>query len=328
MLREIKKYDVALIITHFNQLEFLKNLLSFLKANDWANCSEVIVVDDFSLNHENQRELKNSFDSITFLFLNKNVGPSRARNIAVDNTTYKYLQFLDADDWIDPRKVSLQYNFAIKNNFPAFVGSKWTRVGFNSSYTSPIIKDTHDPDFTTPTIISIMKGFFPLMCGLILKETFLKVNGFDEKMRLIEDINLAIRMNAVNGSFINFISSEPLFFYRIGNAASLSNSNKEQFDLSILKNYHLAYNQLKLQGVYDKSEINALKNKTLNIIWHLYLSAIIDKNIPLLHMVLEELSKIKLKGKLNLYGKKYFLCRMIGFRNFSILALKGWMIRK
>jgi len=313
--------DVSLIITHYKQFSYLVELLEFLKENRWCEAREIIVIDDCSLKNEEQERLKACFSEPTYIFQTKNVGPSASRNKGVSIASGKYIQFLDADDWIEPEKISIQFREALKHNFPAFVCSTWARVKAESITGQPILIKTFEPDLSPPTIISIMKGFFPLMSGLILKEVFLEVNGFDENMRLIEDVNLSIRMYDSTNHFYYSKTEKPLFYYRTAVPKSLSQSNNYEFNLSLLKNYDLAYTKLEQKNIFSTEELNALRNSSFEVIWHIYLSAIEDKNSVLLNKALNEINKIRFKGTLNKHGKKYLLCRIIGFNNFAKLSL-------
>ena len=61
----------------------------------------MIIVDDGSTD-EGLSKIHTFKDSRLRIIQQKNAGVSNARNNGVKASTYKYLAFLDADDWWDP----------------------------------------------------------------------------------------------------------------------------------------------------------------------------------------------------------------------------------
>lgn len=233
--------NISLIIVNYQQGKFLIPLLKYLwsSAKDWFPSQvEILVIDNLSPESENLKQIlweeEQNIDiniKTTYLFLDKNYGPSYSRNKGVEEANGEYIQFIDADDWIDPIKIITQYNFAIKNGYPSFVTSKWARVTKESTWDSIIQVSTHQPYFTNPIPISLIKsdGFIPLMSGLIKRESFIKAGGFREDMWVIEDVRLLIDLYQVEPNFAIFPSNKPLFFYRVGQTQSLSSSRKLDF---------------------------------------------------------------------------------------------------
>ena len=61
------------------------------------------------------KNLKNK--KIKVIFLKKNKGAGYCRNLAIKNSSGKYLAFIDSDDIWKSKKLSSQFNFMRKNNF-------------------------------------------------------------------------------------------------------------------------------------------------------------------------------------------------------------------
>jgi glycosyltransferase involved in cell wall biosynthesis len=233
--------NVSVIIVNYQQGQFLIPLLKYLwsSAKDWFPYQvEILVIDNLSPESENLKQIlweqeQNIEVNIktTYLFLDKNYGPSYSRNKGVEQANGEYIQFIDADDWIDPIKIITQYNFAIKNGYPSFVTSKWARVTRESTWDSKKDVSIHQPHFTNPIPISLIKndGFIHLASGLIKKESFLKAGGFREDMWLVEDVRFLIDLYQVESNFTIYPSDKPLFFYRVGQTQSLSSSRKLDF---------------------------------------------------------------------------------------------------
>jgi hypothetical protein len=80
----------------------------------------------------------------------------------------------------------------------------------------------------------------PWHSGLVWKHWLQAVDGFDERLWLIEDVDLQIRMLAAGGKFEVAQSTRPLFFYN-QRPRSLSRSHPTGFADACLRNARLLY---------------------------------------------------------------------------------------
>nr|WP_294899515.1 glycosyltransferase family 2 protein [uncultured Pedobacter sp.] len=284
---------VSLIITHFRQYELLKKLLTYLSLNNWAYACDVIIIDDYSLNDVEVEHLSISFPIVKILQTSINSGPSYARNLGARHAEGTYLQFLDADDWISPNKIVLQYAAAQQHNFPAFICSDWARVDYKSTPDDLIELKKYSPLLKEPLPIYLIAGnnFIPLMSGLILKSAFESINGFDENMRLIEDVNLNIRLYQLNPHYRFLKSENPLFFYRSNNPLSLSSNNSIDFNRGVLINYFAVKTSIEIPEQY--------KVILVEMLWNIYKKAILTKDKPTLTTALIELKKYPFQKDFN-----------------------------
>jgi glycosyltransferase involved in cell wall biosynthesis len=97
---------VSILIPAYNAQEWLPYTLRSAIAQTWEN-KEIIVVDDGS--KDNTAAIARSFESqgVT-VFTQKNQGAAAARNMAFSLSKGDYIQWLDADDLLDPEKVEKQ----------------------------------------------------------------------------------------------------------------------------------------------------------------------------------------------------------------------------
>ena len=72
-------------------------------------------------------------DIIKVIDLDKNYGPSRARNTAWESAIGDYLAFLDADDSWHPRKIEIQHNWMIRHPDVALTGHRCERISGKTS---------------------------------------------------------------------------------------------------------------------------------------------------------------------------------------------------
>jgi len=92
---------------------------------------EIILVNDGS--HDSTidmlYELKHRYgDVIKVIHLDKNYGPSRARNFAWESASGDYLAFLDSDDSWHPRKIEIQHSWMICHPEVALTGHRCEQI--------------------------------------------------------------------------------------------------------------------------------------------------------------------------------------------------------
>lgn len=106
-----EQIKVSVVIPVFNAEKYLKNCLNTVLGQSLKSL-EVIAIDDNSTDDslailkDYQRK-----DSRLRIFKNKeNMGPSYNRNVGIEAAKGKYIQFVDADDWLDENALKTFYN--------------------------------------------------------------------------------------------------------------------------------------------------------------------------------------------------------------------------
>jgi glycosyltransferase involved in cell wall biosynthesis len=98
---------VSIGIPCYNSARWLAQAIESALSQTWPE-KEVIVVDDGST--DNSAEVARSFGDRIQFFQTENRGGNHARNLAVQHARGEWLQFLDADDYLEPAKVERQLN--------------------------------------------------------------------------------------------------------------------------------------------------------------------------------------------------------------------------
>lgn len=97
---------VSILIPAYNAEETIANTIRSAVAQTWEP-KEIIVVDDGST--DRTLKIARHFESdVVRVFSQKNQGASFARNDAFAQSKGKYIQWLDADDLLEPNKIALQ----------------------------------------------------------------------------------------------------------------------------------------------------------------------------------------------------------------------------
>ena len=100
---------VSVIVPVFNTKKFLKKCIHSIFNQSYKNI-EIIIINDGST--DGSKELCDSFKKKKNVKVihKKNGGLSDARNVGIENSTGKYLYFVDSDDWIPLNSIELLVN--------------------------------------------------------------------------------------------------------------------------------------------------------------------------------------------------------------------------
>jgi glycosyltransferase involved in cell wall biosynthesis len=181
---------ISVIIPAFNEEKFLGNCLFSLKEQDFKDF-EIIVVDNNST--DKTREIAKEFGAI--LVSEKKQGVAFARNKGAKIAKGEILVFTDADtilpkDWLS----RIQKEFERDKELIAFGGSC-------EFYSGPISARISSKFLLKPFLIldKFFSGGFNLMgCNMAIKrEAFLEVGGFNENLKLNEDVEISYRLREI-----------------------------------------------------------------------------------------------------------------------------------
>ncbi len=242
--------DVSVIIINYNGKDYLCRCLESVFKNNYKNY-EVIVVDngstDGSLNYVKKRFIKNS-EKLRLIGLEKNYGPSKARNEGVKLSRGKYLAFLDNDtqvdkNWIieaiklfesDKKIGCLQCKLLLlkeKNRFD-YAGEYLTPSGFLAQRAK--YREIDDGQYDQPAEILAAKsaGMF------IRKDVFEKIGGFDEDYFIyVEETDLCWRSWLIG--YKTVFCSHSVVYHEFGTSIKILSKNRGSFNVRFhgTKNY-------------------------------------------------------------------------------------------
>jgi glycosyltransferase involved in cell wall biosynthesis len=102
----MKKKLVSILIPCYNSREYLAETIESALNQTWPNC-EIIIVDDGS--NDDSLEIAREYEGDdVHVIAQSNQGAPAARNRAFRASTGDYIQYLDADDLLHPRKIEAQ----------------------------------------------------------------------------------------------------------------------------------------------------------------------------------------------------------------------------
>ncbi len=103
---------ISLIVPVYNGEKTIEKCINSILNQTYRNI-EVIIIDDGSTDntYEICKNMQNKDNRIQLIKQN-NKGPSLARNVGIEYAQGKYIQFVDADDWLEPSIIAECVKFA------------------------------------------------------------------------------------------------------------------------------------------------------------------------------------------------------------------------
>lgn len=136
---------VSIILTVYNGSEYIRTSIESILNQDYKNF-ELIVVDDAS--DDNTVEILKKYqlkdNRVAVIFLKKNVGTYKAKNIALKYANGEYIAFQDADDYSHTSRISSSISLLESKPGLSAVSSRYVRINnegqFVSSKGIPLIR--------------------------------------------------------------------------------------------------------------------------------------------------------------------------------------------
>ncbi len=210
---------VTIVVPSFNYGSFLNDAIASVVNQNYTNW-ECLIIDDGST--DNTKEIIQSFldaDSrIRYIRNNRNEGRSIARNIGIEHASGEYIQFLDADDILDSKKLEKQIQIFAKNQDLDIVYSNFEFFRNDSQFEFIPKKSTRRLSIKDDALYDFIFNWgkeliIPIHCPLY-KIKFLKENQicFENRVEVKEDWLFWLKL-LINGANI-FFYDEVLAFYR------------------------------------------------------------------------------------------------------------------
>lgn len=183
---------ISVVIPCYNAAEFIEECLHSILAQDHADL-EVICVDDGSRDDTAERIRRIAGTAqrghIIRLIEQPNRGATAARNHGLRESSGEYIQFMDADDVLLPRKIGHQARLAVKTGRPDLIVGSFKIIDARDR----VIQEryyTRDGDLW----IHLMRTDLGNTISNLWKRSAVEaVNGWDEGMRSSQEYDLMFR---------------------------------------------------------------------------------------------------------------------------------------
>ena len=208
-LQNEKNYNpkVSIVIPAYNASNYLAEAIDSALAQTYKNI-EIIVVNDGSKDDGATAEVVRKYGDKIRYFEKENGGSSSALNVGIDNMTGEWFSWLSHDDLYYPAKVEKQ--IAYLNELDLSECIKYKHIFFSASdlidgngkiirksSKEKAVKKSIDIDNLSGNEYLIAEptkyNFHGCSC-LIHKDAFKDVGKFDENLRLLNDIDMWVRL--------------------------------------------------------------------------------------------------------------------------------------
>jgi glycosyltransferase involved in cell wall biosynthesis len=185
---------VAVVIPLFDRRHCILDAVDSALAQTYP-AVEVVVVDDGSSDGGGElvREQAGTDPRVRVVF-QENRGPSAARNAGVGVTDAPFVTFLDSDDLMVPDRVHLQMDFLSGNPDVDVVVSQ-ERI--------ELTPGIEPPEIAMLSLRNEEPAFHPISI-LLERRHLVEVGGFDERLRIAEDLDLLVRLRDAGRSIRRF----------------------------------------------------------------------------------------------------------------------------
>lgn len=261
---------VSVIIPCYNSKEYIEDTLNSVYNQSYDNV-EIIIIDDGSSD--------GSFEYLTSLenpnlIVKKNIekGACAARNYGFELATGEYIQFLDADDILSPKKIEAQVKLAKTYGKANVYSCQWFH--FKDTIDKAIIKkQIIDKDYNKPykwlNDSWHGKGMGQTAVWLAHRDIIEHAGRWNENLSINQDGEFFCRV-LLNANSIKF-SDIGNVFYRIGNQKSISSNDVlgQNKAASLLLSYKLYIESTKAKEVFTEVK-KGLANNLLDFIYRYY----------------------------------------------------------
>jgi glycosyltransferase involved in cell wall biosynthesis len=188
---------VSVIVPTYNRAGIIRETIENIFEQTYTNI-ELIIVDDGSTD-DTQRILRSYGQRIQWIAQN-NAGPAAARNRGLQLARGEIIAFQDSDDAWHPTKIERQVSLlqragesavcCICNSFVHSYGT--VKLSFDRAPLNPPIEEGI---WLNPAEMFATRFVLFNQAAAIRRNVLERIGGFDESLRLLEDLDLALRVS-------------------------------------------------------------------------------------------------------------------------------------
>jgi glycosyltransferase involved in cell wall biosynthesis len=214
---------VSIIIPCFNAERWIAEAIDSCLQQTYPNI-EIIVIDDGST--DNSLEIIKRYEQKIIWECATHRGGNFARNRGFALSKGKYIQFLDADDYLLPQKIETQVHFLQTTGADVVYGD-W-RYKQHSPDGTTFLDKIEIPGTQGDIIESLLANWWTAVASLLYTRTVVeKSGGWDEKLYAAQDRDFFLSV-AINGAKVVYQPGCYSIYRRYGNV-TVSTSSKPRW---------------------------------------------------------------------------------------------------
>lgn len=229
---------VSVIVATYNYGRYIGDALRSVEAQTFTNW-ECIVVDDAST--DDTAAVVQGFTArdprFRYVRLERNAGVSTARNTGFGHARGTYVQLLDADDLIAPRKLEMQAAWLDAYADTDIVYSDHVRFTDAVDFNAPGSLTPDERVSGTTALRRAIKSNFLRLNAVLFRRSLLKdIGGFRDRFRYAEDWDFWLRAMST-GHVVHYLADRDAIAAVRNTPGSLSK------DLPAMRSFHLPVRQ-------------------------------------------------------------------------------------
>jgi glycosyltransferase involved in cell wall biosynthesis len=245
---------VSVLIPCRNAERFLAATLDSVRRQTLAPV-EVILVDDGCT--DRSADIAAAHHGFVTVVRNPGHGASAARNHATQLSHGDFLQYLDADDLLEPHALASRVS-ELDQAGAEVVISDWQRlIGQDGGWQPAKVESGRISDDSVPLDLQVFRGFWaPPAAILYRRSVVLRIGGWRESLPVIQDARFLLDAARVGGRFVHVSGVGAL--YRQHTGTSLSTGGTARFWSDVLQNTREVEELWKDAGRFDAVHRSAI----------------------------------------------------------------------
>jgi glycosyltransferase involved in cell wall biosynthesis len=187
---------VSVIVPAYNRAGIIGETIENIFQQTYANV-ELIIVDDGST--DNTQEILASYGERVRWVSQKNAGPAAARNHGIRMAKGEIVAFQDSDDAWHPTKIERQVSLLERARETVCCVCNCTvelpGIVVRSFESAPLNPPIEEGVWLNPAEVLATRFILFNQAVAIRREVLERIGGFDESLRLMEDMDLALRLS-------------------------------------------------------------------------------------------------------------------------------------
>lgn len=269
---------ISIVVPVYNVEKYLEECVNSIFKQTYKNL-EIILVDDGSKDSSSTMcdELAKK-DSRVKVIHKENGGLSDARNVGIENSTGKYIQFVDSDDFIEKNMVEILYKDILENKADVTMCSHYIYKDGEKTTDATYKKEIFNKIEVLQEILLDEKVRSYAWNKLFKKSLFDEIRF--PKGKVFEDIYTISPIFKKSEKVV--LNDIPLYYYRQREGSILHNQTNElrleyiKAALKVNKDIEKDFPELKQFCAYNIAHITI---KTYNDIGFFYMKDLVENNI-------------------------------------------------
>jgi glycosyltransferase involved in cell wall biosynthesis len=177
---------ITVVITCYNHGRFLSTAIESVLAQNYQY-KEIIVVDDGST--DNTKEIASQYSSVRYVY-QANQGLSAARNKGIAESSGNYILFLDADDWLLPNALSVNYKCLENHPNTAFVSGGFEIVKESTQQITKMQSSVEKEHFNC----LLEFNYISMVATVLFRRWVFEEVLFDSTLQACEDYDIYLKI--------------------------------------------------------------------------------------------------------------------------------------